>query len=81
MMVFISIICEGMMNHHNDSDIAGEIRVKTAYNGQVKNKTNQHKSMVPDPHPFHADPDSGFEIFAAPEPGMIFLSPNISVFM
>ncbi len=24
-----------MMNH-NDSDIAGEIRVKTAYNGQVR---------------------------------------------
>ncbi len=34
-LIFCCCIFQGMMMNHNDSDIAGEIRVKTAYNGQV----------------------------------------------
>jgi len=34
------------------------------------NKTTR----VADPHPFHADPGPGFEIFADPDPGLDFSS-------
>jgi len=35
-------------------------------------------SRVSNPHPFHADPDTGFEIFADPDPGLNFSQISIN---
>jgi hypothetical protein len=42
----IFCIFQGMMMNHNDSDIAGEIRVKTAYNGQVPGLLQVKKIII-----------------------------------